>query len=233
MRKYTDKGDDMSYINPEMVRSPKSRLSGLNVLIDKGESHWSLAKVVWDKKDSLAIRWNGGSDEKGHSVGTPQSRGLPMWFILPHDHDFFNLIFGTQKPHVSNKKSLTYMMPEMVRSPKARLSEVTILMDKGENSWSFAEVIWDKKKCFAVRWNGSFNDSSHNIGTPQSRGLPMWFILPDDEDFRKILEYEPLAVNVTVKTLTLRQDGKFVEIPNDARAKKWIRERNKFLNISK
>jgi hypothetical protein len=72
-----------------MVRSPKGRLSGVTVLCDKEEGEWSLAEVIWDGKKCLAVRWNGSSDEKGHSVGTPQSRGLPMWFILPGGDEFF------------------------------------------------------------------------------------------------------------------------------------------------
>ncbi|MGA2172078.1 MAG: hypothetical protein ABSG82_03565 [Sedimentisphaerales bacterium] len=82
----------MSYMKPEMVRSPKNMLSGLNVLRDKGEGEWSLAEVIWEKKEHLAVRWNGSFDDKNQSVGTPQSRGLPMWFILPDDDEFFKEI---------------------------------------------------------------------------------------------------------------------------------------------
>jgi hypothetical protein len=83
---------------------------------------------------------------------------------------------------------MSYMKPEMVRSPKARLSELKVLKDTEEDGWSLAEVIWDKKKCLAVRWNGSFDDKNHSVGTPQSRGLPMWFILPDDDEFFKEID---------------------------------------------
>lgn len=78
---------------------------------------------------------------------------------------------------------MSYMKPEMVRSPKARLSELTVLKDTEEDGWSLAEVIWDEEKRLAVRWNGSFDDRKHSVGTPQSRGLPMWFILPTDSEF--------------------------------------------------
>jgi hypothetical protein len=87
-----DNKESMNYMRPEMVRSPKNMLSGLNVLLDKGEGEWSLAEVIWEKKERLAVRWNGSFDEKNHGVGTPQSRGLPMWFILPDDDEFFKTI---------------------------------------------------------------------------------------------------------------------------------------------
>jgi hypothetical protein len=92
---------------------------------------------------------------------------------------------------MSDTKLLNYMKPEMVRSPKNRISGLKILKDKGGDSWSLAEVIWDGEKALGVRWNGSFDEKNHNIGTPQSRGLPMWFILPDDEElFKTINEYK-------------------------------------------
>ena len=89
---------------------------------------------------------------------------------------------------MSNTKPLNYMKPEMVRSPKGRLTGLNVLADKGEGSWSLAEVIWDGEKALGVRWNGSFDEKNHNIGTPQSRGLPMWFILPDDNELFKTID---------------------------------------------
>ena len=82
----------MNYVNPKMVRSPKTRISRLNVLEDNGESSWSLAEVVWDGAKCLGVRWNGSLDDANHHLGTPQSRGIPMWFILPGDDKFFNTL---------------------------------------------------------------------------------------------------------------------------------------------
>lgn len=84
--------------------------------------------------------------------------------------------------------SMNYVNPKMVVSPKNRISGLKILHDNGEDSWSLAEIIWDGEKCMGIRWNGSFTDENHNIGTPQSRGLPMWFILPNEVEFFKALE---------------------------------------------
>lgn len=69
----------MSYINPDMVRSPRGSVSDLKVIFDAGEGEWSVAELAWDKVPSLGIRWNGNVE----NVGTPQSRGIPTWFILP------------------------------------------------------------------------------------------------------------------------------------------------------
>ena len=56
----------------------------LNGLLNTGSDEsvwagWSLARMLWDGYPAVGVRWNGSSDW----VGTPQSRGLPTWFILP------------------------------------------------------------------------------------------------------------------------------------------------------
>lgn len=87
-----DDKNSMNYMRPEMVRSPKERLSGLKVLCDKGEGeNWSLAEVIWDNEECLAVRWNGSFNDKKLRIGLPQARGLPMWFILPTDPEFVTL----------------------------------------------------------------------------------------------------------------------------------------------
>jgi hypothetical protein len=73
------KGGRMSYINPDTVRSPRGSVSDLKVIFDAGEGEWSVAELAWDGEPSLGIRWNGTAE----NVGTPQSRGIPTWFILP------------------------------------------------------------------------------------------------------------------------------------------------------
>jgi hypothetical protein len=71
----------MAYINPSTVLSPKNAIANLNVLHNNGS--WSVAELNWNGKPALGVRWNGSNDESG--VGTPQSRGLPMWFIVPNE----------------------------------------------------------------------------------------------------------------------------------------------------
>ena len=75
----------MSYTNPRIVLSPKGSIKNLNVLHDGGENGWSLAEMTWDGSDVLAMRWNGGSNNGNPSIGNPQSRGVPTWFVLPDE----------------------------------------------------------------------------------------------------------------------------------------------------
>ena len=75
----------MTWIKPEDVISPKSRWRIVDVLLSRGKGGWSLALGIWDDRPRLAIRWNGDEDTP---IGTPQSRGLPVWTMLPEElHD--------------------------------------------------------------------------------------------------------------------------------------------------
>jgi hypothetical protein len=78
-------GEFMPYIDPNTVQSPKGRVEDVHVIYDKGATSgsWSIAKLRWDKKRSVGIRWNGDLDEPGS--GTPQSRGKATWFIVPEE----------------------------------------------------------------------------------------------------------------------------------------------------
>ena len=69
-----------NYTPPDQVHSPKSRWSLIKVLEDLGENATSIAVGHWDKEPVLAIRWNG---TEPNPIGNPQSRGLPVWFVLP------------------------------------------------------------------------------------------------------------------------------------------------------
>ena len=71
------------YNPPSEVTSPKRKWSLISVLEDEGPNQYAIALGRWENKPVLAVRWNGNE----HSVGSPQSRGLPTWFILP---DRFN-----------------------------------------------------------------------------------------------------------------------------------------------
>jgi len=77
----------MEYYKPDMVVSPKGKLSDLKVIVDGGATKkygfgngYSLACFTWEGKTCLGIRWNGSEDAL---LGTPQSRGIPTWFVLP------------------------------------------------------------------------------------------------------------------------------------------------------
>jgi len=71
-----------TYKKPENVESPRLRWSLTRVLKEGSEGSYAIAIGIWDKSPALAIRWNG---TKESPTGTPQSRGLPTWFIIPKD----------------------------------------------------------------------------------------------------------------------------------------------------
>ena len=72
-----------------------------------------------------------------------------------------------------------YHDPKTVLSPKNRVKSVEVIFDKGpvDGSWSVARVEWDGSHTVGIRWNG---DSGNSKGTPQSRGNPAWFIVPQE-----------------------------------------------------
>ncbi len=85
-------------------------------------------------------------------------------------------------------------------------------------SWSAAEVEWDNRSRLGIRWNG---DDVSKVGSPQSRGNPTWFIVPDE-----------IAVDVLKLVDTLKQrdtdelDAGYLAMANDtereAEAMEWV-----------
>lgn len=73
----------ITYVKPSEVHAPKRHWSLIHVLFDGGKGESSLAIGRWDNKPVLAMRWN-GRDE--NPLGNPQSRGLPTWFVIPHEY---------------------------------------------------------------------------------------------------------------------------------------------------
>lgn len=75
--------------------------------------------------------------------------------------------------------------PQYVVSPKNRLrGPVEVLakhMEDGEggNLYSIGRFGWDGAPVVGIRWDGKPKDPS-DVGNPQSRGLPTWFILPGE-----------------------------------------------------
>ena len=73
------------YITPDKVTSPRQKWALMRVLEsgDKPDSNGHRVAIAlgrWENQPVLAMRWNGS---KGSPIGTPQSRGLPTWFIIP------------------------------------------------------------------------------------------------------------------------------------------------------
>jgi len=76
--------------------------------------------------------------------------------------------------------------PERVLSPKSRLRGPikVIKRDKfkeegseEELHYSIAQFVWDSREVTGIRWDGD-PDRPDDVGNPQSRGLPTWFVLP-------------------------------------------------------
>jgi|SRR5665811_101848 len=69
--------------------------------------------------------------------------------------------------------------PHDVKSPKAHWTLIDVLhvADNPENGgWAIALGEWKAKRRLACRWNGK----DKGLGNPSSRGVPTWFILPDE-----------------------------------------------------
>lgn len=75
----------MSYVKPDSVTSPKTAVRNLEVVFDAGEHEgsWSVATFDWKGRPSVGIRWNG--DPGDSSIGSPQARGVPTWFVVPEE----------------------------------------------------------------------------------------------------------------------------------------------------
>jgi len=82
---------------------------------------------------------------------------------------------------------LGYQDPNVVKSPKGAITHLHVVYDGGEqvadagawSGWSIAELEWYEEATMACRWNGSSeNEQVSEIGNPQSRGNPTWFIIP-------------------------------------------------------
>lgn len=72
--------------------------------------------------------------------------------------------------------SESYISPNHVLSPKLHWSLIAVLDDEGEYQSALAIGRWNGKPVLGMRWNGG---SENNLGNPQSRGIPTWFIIPD------------------------------------------------------
>ena len=70
------------------------------------------------------------------------------------------------------------MDPEKVTSPKRSWRLREIVYNAGE--WAVAKGQWESdgywRDAIGIRWNGEEGE----IGNPQSRGLPTWFVLPNE-----------------------------------------------------
>ena len=70
----------MGYVRPEEVLSPRKHVrSVVEVIHDPGEHGMAVARIIWDDKEVIATRWNGGDERP---LGNPISRGQATWFVV-------------------------------------------------------------------------------------------------------------------------------------------------------
>jgi hypothetical protein len=81
---------------------------------------------------------------------------------------------------IERRAHMSYVDPNKVTAPKRIVSDVHVVFDTHEieGSWSVAQLKWDGKETVGIRWNGE--PSGSGIGTPQARGVPTWFIVPEE-----------------------------------------------------
>ena len=73
----------MAYVQPTTVLSPRNKVRSVDVLYDSGkEDGWAVARLNWMGDIVLGIRWNGSEES---SLGTPNARGVPTWFVVPEE----------------------------------------------------------------------------------------------------------------------------------------------------
>ena len=77
-------------MRPQDVTSPRDHWTLADVLLEDGGEDDALAVGYWDGEPVLAMRHNNGLN---NDIGSPQSRGLPTWFIVPHHYE--DAILGT------------------------------------------------------------------------------------------------------------------------------------------
>ncbi|MFY9792186.1 MAG: hypothetical protein WA474_01140 [Candidatus Sulfotelmatobacter sp.] len=73
---------------------------------------------------------------------------------------------------------MSYVEPAAVLSPRASIRSVEVLYSTNNGGWSVARIGWENTQSVGIRWNGS--EDAPGIGSPQSRGNPTWFILPEE-----------------------------------------------------
>ncbi len=73
------------------------------------------------------------------------------------------------------------MRPQDALSPRNRIApgSLNVIFTAANGEWSVAEMVWDGKRSFGVRWNGDINDPDDK-GNPRSHANGTWFILPDE-----------------------------------------------------
>ena len=83
-----------------------------------------------------------------------------------------------------------YVPPQEAISPKDRLKNLNVFIDKGQDNWALAKFDWDGKPSYGFRWNGNDYAPGEGLGNPQSSGHATWVVLP--EEIVAILKTDPV-----------------------------------------
>lgn len=94
-----------------------------------------------------------------------------------------------------NMSTYSYKNPKFINSPKGLVEVVEVIYDgQADPAYSLAVIKWEGDYKLGIRWNIAYsewgdyrkeNGQDECIGNPQSRGIPTWFVLPDDIDFNE------------------------------------------------
>jgi hypothetical protein len=92
------------------------------------------------------------------------------------------LLNATNDPPTQEVCKVNYIPAKNVLSPKGSFHLVRVLSDPGPSTddagkVSYACGFWEGRPVIVTRWNGS---DEFPIGNPQSRGLPVWFVIDDN-----------------------------------------------------
>ena len=96
---------------------------------------------------------------------------------------------------------MSYVKPTDVHAPKRFWSLIHVIFDGGPGESSLAIGRWENKPVLVMRWNGT---DDNPLGNPQSRGLPTWFVVPE-QHWKQILETEHYA-GIKENTLNLARN---------------------------
>jgi hypothetical protein len=88
---------------------------------------------------------------------------------------------------------MSFVEPAAVLSPRASIRSVEVIYSTNGGGWSVARIGWENSQSVGIRWNGS--DDAPGIGSPQSRGNPTWFILPEELHDVILAKVEELIVS--------------------------------------
>lgn len=85
---------------------------------------------------------------------------------------------------------MAYIAAKNVVSPKSSWKMIRVLHDPGPatdtvGKTSWAVGFWDGRPVIVSRWNGS---DKYPIGSPQSRGLPIWHV-QEDASYEHLVPY--------------------------------------------